>query len=292
MDGPSGKVTRTLKTGGIIQAKLGSTRLPDKVLLPLPCNSKTSVLEHIIRRTQKVQMIDEIIVATSNRKRDDVLESLSRKLRVKCFRGDEQNVLSRFFFAAKKSNLDVIVRLTGDNPCIDHNLINSIIEFHIKKRNDYTATKHYPLGLNVEVISFKAMETAFNEASNFFEKEHVTSYIYKNPDTFKISFKEAPKKFYHPDIRITLDTEEDYALLCAVFDYLYPRNKFFATEDIIDLFKKKSWLKLINKKIMQKKIFSSLEEEIREAVRLCDLQDLKRAKEYLEHRLHEGFHNN
>jgi len=81
-------------------------------------------------------------------------------------------------------------------------------------------------------------------------------------------------------------------LLCAVFDYLYPRNKFFGIEDIIELFKKKPWLKLINKKIIQKKIFDSLEEEIREAITLCDLQGLKRVKEFLEQQLNEGFHNN
>ncbi|MFX1535457.1 MAG: acylneuraminate cytidylyltransferase, partial [Promethearchaeota archaeon] len=116
------------------------------------------------------------------------------------------------------------------------------------------------------------------------EKEHVTSYIRSNPDLFKITNVEAPRELYEPKIRITLDTEEDYALLCVVYDYLYPIDSFFSTKDIIDLFKDKPWLKLINKKVVQKKKFNSLEEEIEEAIRVLSLQDLNKAKDYLKSR--------
>ncbi len=281
-----------MKVGGIIQARVGATRLPKKVFMPLPYYSKISVLEHIIKRTQKVSLINEIIVATTDKKSDNKIESFSRKLSIKVFRGDENNVLSRFFLAAQENNIEVIVRLTGDNPCIDYDLINSTIELHVNEKNDYTATKDYPLGLNVEVISFRALEKAFNEAETFPEKEHVTPYINKHPDKFKILIKEAQEEFYRPDIRLTLDTEEDYALLCSVFDYLYPENAFFDIQDIIELFEKKPWLKLINKKVIQKKIYDSLKDEISEAIKICDLQDLKRAKEFLEHRLYESYDNN
>lgn len=293
VDGQYGKRTILMKIGAIIQARVSSTRLPNKVLLSLPYNLGIPVLEHIIRRTKKVDMINEIIVATTVDKNDERIELLSKRLEVRYYSGDEFNVLSRFYFAAQENNLGTVVRLTGDNPCIDYNVINSTIESHVNNKNDYTVTKGYPAGLNIEVISFTALEKAFNEADKNFEREHVTPYICQtNPDLFKITTIEAPNQFRDPDIRITLDTEEDYALLCSVFDYLYPENEYFCIREIIDLFNRKPWLKLINKKIVQKKSYDSLEEELNEITKICDLQDLHRAKEFLERRLHEGLHNN
>jgi len=271
----------SIKIGAIVQARVNSTRLPNKVLLSLPYSSNTSVLDQVIGRAQKIETVNEVIIAATNDKVDDAIESASDRLNVKCFRGDERNVLRRFFFAAKQNDLDVIVRLTADNPCIDFDLINSISKLHIKEKNDYTATKSYPLGMNVEIVSFEAIKKAATEASTSLEKEHVTPYIYTNPDKFKISEKEAPKDCRHPDIRLTLDTEEDYALLCAVFDYLCPANKFFGMKDLIDLFKEKPWLRLINKKVLQKKMFNTLDEEIKEAIKILDLQDFKKVKHLL-----------
>jgi len=269
------------KVGAVIQARTCSQRLPGKTLLSLPFDSSTSVLEQIVKRAERIKMVNEVIVATTNDKADDIIESVSNNLNVKCFRGDEHNVLSRFFCAAKKNSLDIVVRLTGDNPCIDCDIINSILDFHIREKNDYTTTKGYPVGLNTEIISFKALEKAVIESSTSFEREHITPYIYTNPDRFKISVERAEKEYHYPDIRLTLDTEEDYALLCTIFDYLYPQNEFFGTEEIIKLFRDKPWLRTINKNVVQKKIFDSLQQELEEAVRILDLQELKRAKELL-----------
>ncbi|MBA7554427.1 hypothetical protein ES705_47047 [subsurface metagenome] len=141
--------------------------------------------------------------------------------------------------------------------------------------------RSYPHGLDVEVFNFDALEKAYKDATKDYEKAHVTPYIYRNPQIFKINKIEAPKELYSPDIRITLDTEEDYALLCAVYDYLYPKDKNFNAYDIVNLFNEKPWLKLINKKIIQKKIFNTLKEELKEAVKILDLQDLKRAQDFL-----------
>ena len=231
--------------------------------------------------SKKIEMTNETIVATTNNKADDDIESLSNKLNVKCFRGDEHNVLSRFFSAAKENDLGTIVRLTGDNPCIDYDLINSILQAHIEETYDYTVTKNYPVGLNAEIVSFKAIEKASIHSTAPFEKEHVTPYIYMHPEKFKILVKKAEKECCRPDIRLTLDTEQDYALLCAVFDYLYPENEFFDTEDIIKLFRDKPWLKTISKSVAHKKIFDSLQPELEEAIRILDLQELNRAKELL-----------
>jgi spore coat polysaccharide biosynthesis protein SpsF len=285
-----------MKIGAIIQARTSSTRLPKKVLKELPYGSGISVLQQVIRRLRKSAKVDEIIVATTTEREDKNIVKVAQSENVKWFRGSKGDVLSRYFLAAKKNKLDVVVRITSDCPCIDPEIIDSIIGKHLRTKADYTTNalkRTFPHGLDTEVINFAALEKTFSAAKQDYEKEHVTPYIYKTrPDIFKITLVEASKKFNYPDIRITLDTEEDYALLCAIFDYLYRVNKFFVTQDIIDLFQKKPWLKLINKKIMQKKIHNSLKEEIQEAIKVCDLQDLKKAKEYLEHTLHESFHNN
>jgi len=275
-----------VKIGAIIQARISSTRLPQKVLLELPFGSGITVLEQVIRRLKKSALLNEILVATTNNPEDKRLIKIAEKERVKHFRGSEKNVLERYYLCAKKNKIDVVVRITSDCPCIDWNIVDMTIEEHLRNKADYTSNtleRTFPHGLDVEVISFKALEEAYYEASEDFEKEHVSPYIYiTHRKKFKIISVKAPEHLTAPDIRITIDTEEDYALLCAVFDYLYPRNPYFQAAEIIHLFKKKPWLKLINKKVLQKKIFLSLEEELEEAKKLLELQELKRAREALE----------
>ena len=268
--------------GIIIQARTGSTRLSGKILLKLPFGSNTLVIEHVIKRCKKVAGINNIILATTTQRSDDILEDIAISEGVKIFRGNKENVLERFYYAAKKNKLDIIVRLTADNPCIDPQLVNSTLKKHIEGIWDYTATEGYPLGLDIEVFNFNTLEEAYKNAEKDYEKEHVTPYIYMNPQIFKINKVKAPKDLYAPDIRITLDTEEDYTLLCALFDYLYPKNEYFNAYDIVNLFKEKPWLKKINKKVIQKKTFDTLKEELKEAVKILDLQDLKRASKILE----------
>lgn len=269
------------RVGAIVQARVSSTRLPGKVLLPLPYGSGISVCEHVIRRLKKVKNIDRIIIATTSNAVDNKIVNVANTESIACFRGSEQDVLSRFFEAAQEHQLDEIIRVTADNPCTDYALIDWVVQAHLRENNDYTATQQYPVGLNVEVLSFKALEIAHENTEKPEERRHVTPYVYSHHDTFKISEKNAQKNCQHPGIRLTLDTEEDYALLCAVFDYLYFENKYFNVHDIINLFEGKPWLKLINKRVMQKKIFNSLEDELAEAVDVLDLQELKRAKELL-----------
>ena len=274
-----------MKIGAIVQARTTSTRLPKKVLKELPYGSGITVLEQVIRRLKKSNLLDEIIVATTVNPEDDSIVEISKKEGIKFFRGSEKNVLERYYQCAKENNVDIIVRITSDCPCIDWNIVDRVVEEHLRSKADYTFTteKTFPRGLDVEVVSFKALEKAYCKASEDFEKEHVCPYIHTtNREKFKIVSVEAPDYLTAPDIRITLDTEEDYALLCAVFDYLYPQNNYFKAIDIINLFKEKPWLKLINKKVLQKKVFLSLEEELKEAKKLLELQELKRAKEIIE----------
>lgn len=274
--------------GTIIQARTSSTRLHGKVLKELPYNSGITCLEQVIRRLKKSKRLNEIIIATTKDAEDDQIINIANKEGVKYFRGSRENVLSRYYFAAKENDIDIIVRITSDCPCIDADITGLTIDDHIKKMADYTTNsliRTYPHGLDVEVFNFNALEKAYKNATKDYEKEHVAPYINGNPKIFKINTVKAPKELYAPDIRITLDTEEDYALLCAVFDYLYPKNRYFNAYDIVNLFKEKLWLKLINKKIMEKKIFNTLEEELKEAVRILDLQDLNKARDFLKENL-------
>ncbi len=277
-----------MKVGAIIQARTSSRRLLQKVLNELPQGSGVTVLGQVIRRLKRAGRLNEIVVATTEDKEDEEIIEIAKKESVNHYRGSNRDVLARFYGAAKQNGLDVVVRITSDCPCIDPDLIDLIIHKHLYTKADYstnTLVRTFPHGLDVEVLNFAALEKAYDEAKDMYEREHVTPFIYKNnPHLFKIYCMEVPGGLNASDIRITIDTEEDYALLCVVFDCLYKENKFFGVKDIIELFRKKPWLKLINKKVLQKKVFDTLAEEMEEALRILDLQELSRARKILEER--------
>lgn len=278
--------------GIIIQARTGSTRLPMKVLLPLPYNSEATVLEQVIKRCNTSKFADAVIVATTAKPTDNKIVDVATRMNVEVFRGDERDVLSRYYHAAKEFSIDTIVRITGDCPCIDPNVIDMVIEKYLDNDADYvsnTLERTFPRGQDVEVFSFRCLEKAYFNATKEFEREHVTPYIYMNPNSgCKIINVSAPSNLSDPEIRITLDTEEDYALLCSVYDYLYSKNELFSLEDIICLFKEKPWLKLINKKVQQKKVYTSIREEIIDAIKMLEFQDMKTSAEILRRNLESG----
>ena len=277
------------KIGAIIQARTGSSRLPGKVLLSLPWGSSKTVLQQVVERVKHSSLIEDIVVATTTKREDDKIARLAEeKLKVKTFRGSEKDVLSRYYHAAKGNNLDIVVRITSDCPCIDPHIVDQTIEYHLKTGADYTRNEGFPRGLDVEVVNFKALEIAHLNATKKEDREHVCPYIYQTaPHRFKLSYFEAPPPLRRPDIRITLDTEEDYALLCCLFDHLYWENPFFGAKEVVELFDRKPYLGIINKKVRQKATFETLEEELKEAIKVLELQELKRAKKLLEENLKE-----
>ena len=281
-----------MKIGAIVQARTTSTRLPKKVLKELPYGSGITVLQQVIRRLKKAKTLDTLVVATTTNAEDNPIVEIAKKEGVKYFRGSEKDVLNRYYLAAKENNIDVVVRITSDCPCIDWEVVDRVVKTHLEENADYTSNtlggRTYPHGLDVEVISFRALEEAYIKANLPHEREHVCPYIYgRGKDNFKLVAVKAPPHLTAPDIRITLDTEEDYALLCAVFDYLFPKKEFFKAEDIVALFKEKPWLKLINRKVVQKKGPLSFEDELKEAIKVLELQELKRAKQILENELNK-----
>lgn len=273
-----------MKIGVIIQARTTSSRLPRKVLKPLPFNSDICVLQQVIRRVSKSKLVDEVILATSVNEEDQDIVDVAKKENVKYYCGSLNNVLERYYGAASQNDLDVVVRITSDCPCTDANVIDRIIQSHLDLNADYTSNsikESFPRGIDVEVINFEVLKRAYLEASQDYEKEHVTPFIYKShPEDFNINLYVGEED--NSNIRITLDTPQDYALLCCVYDNLYEKDNFFSLDDILNLFDEKPWIKSINEDIIQKKVCSTLSEELEEAIHLCDVQDLNKAKNFIE----------
>lgn len=243
-----------MKIGAIIQARMGSTRLPEKVMKNL--EGKT-VLEHVIERVKQSKLIGEIIIATTTQERDSVIEAEALRCGVKSFRGSEDDVLSRYYFAAKQNKLDIVVRITSDCPLIDPMILDDIIQFH--KLNNYEiitnagndlVNRTYPRGLDAEIFTFDILENAYNNAREKYQREHVTPYIYETTQNVYFYKNDIDYSMY----RWTLDTEEDFELIKEIYNYLYKGIHDFYLNDIIELFEQKPGLYNINAHVEQKKI--------------------------------------
>ncbi|MFV0579286.1 MAG: cytidylyltransferase domain-containing protein, partial [Fusobacterium ulcerans] len=267
----------------IIQARTTSSRLTNKVLLNLPYNGNKTVLEQVINRVKESKYINKIVVATTINETDNKIEKLCESLQISCFRGSEDNVLSRYYEAATKYKADLIVRITSDCPCIDYKIIDKLIELHLNNNNDFSSNNQvhsFPHGLDCEVVNYNILVEIFKNATEKYEKEHVMPYIYKsNPNKYKIGILK--DKNNNHDIRITLDTKEDYVLLCLIYDFLYEKDYFFDKDMVIKIFQRKNYLYENNKNIEQKKVCKNLTEEIEEAKKLLKKQDLNKAYNFL-----------
>lgn len=202
-----------MKTVAIIQARLGSTRLPYKMMLSL---HGKPLIEWVIKRVQKSKKLDDIVVAIPISQENDILENYIKKLGVKVYRGSESNVLNRFYEAIKNENVTHIVRICADNPLIDGNEIDNLIKFYIKNSCDY-AYNHipkdnlYPDGLGAEIISFELLKFLNENVVLQNHKEHCLSYIWDNKEKFTIKTFDPPnKKLYRADVKLDVDTFDDY----------------------------------------------------------------------------------
>jgi spore coat polysaccharide biosynthesis protein SpsF len=243
-----------MKIGAIIQARMGSTRLSGKVMKKI--KGKT-ILHHVIERIQQSKLVDEIIVATTLLERDDIIVNEMKNCGVKCFRGSEEDVLSRYYYAAKESNVDTIVRITSDCPLVDPNVIDEIIAFCLDRKYDLVTNagtdltqRTYPRGLDIEVFSIEILEDAFKNGKENYHREHVTPFIYEHSNNIHY-FKSVVDYSKH---RWTLDTEEDLKLISEIYNRLYKGRHDFYLPDIIELFENEPYLFTINAHIEQKKI--------------------------------------
>ncbi|MFU0781508.1 MAG: 3-deoxy-manno-octulosonate cytidylyltransferase [Thermoanaerobacterium thermosaccharolyticum] len=245
-----------MKKVAIIQARMGSTRLPGKVMKII---MDKPVIGHVVNRVKASKEIDDIIIATTTKKEDDIIVEEAKKLNVKYFRGSEEDVLSRYYYAAKENNADIVIRITSDCPLIDPQIIDKIIKTFIetskKEKIDYlsnTIERTYPRGLDVEVFNFETLEKAFKEADRPYQREHVTPYIYENHEIFKI--KQIKNNIDYSNYRWTLDTIEDFKVIETIYENLYKENELFYMEDIIKFQKEHPEIAKINENIKQKEL--------------------------------------
>ena len=235
----------TKKIGIIIQARMASTRLPNKIMLNL---AGKPMLWHVIDRCKKAN-VDEVIVATSTNKENDIIENFCKKNNVLFFRGSEDDVLERYYQAAKKYELDIIIRVTSDCPLIDPEIINKSIEEFKKNHVDYLSNVHirsYPRGVDVEIFKFDALQKAHELEKEKNQREHVTVFIYSHPEMFKIGGLVAEGILKNPEIRLCIDTKDDFALLNRIYDEFYREGKIIDLKQIIKFMDKNPALKEIN----------------------------------------------
>ncbi|MBU0486137.1 MAG: glycosyltransferase family protein [Proteobacteria bacterium] len=246
-----------MKVVAIIQARMGSTRLPGKVMKSL-CGK--TVLSHVIARVQACPYVDEVVVATTTVPQDDVIVKESEMAGAKVFRGSEGDVLSRYYEAAKETCADIVVRVTSDCPLFDPQVLSRMITLFLKLNAsqpvvDYLGNSlesSFPVGLGAEIFSFVALEKASIEATKEYEREHVTPYIYLNPELFAVrNFANDEDLSFH---RWTLDTSEDFELITTIYERLGKDGELFSTKSILDLFLKEPQLINVNSHVHQKQL--------------------------------------
>jgi len=248
------KKRQKLKIVSTIEARMTSTRLPGKILKPI---LGRPVLELLIERLQLVALIDEIVVATTTNSTDDPIVNLCNRLDIKYFRGSEEDVLIRVLNAAKSAAADIIVEITGDCPLIDPAIIEECLKSFLDGNFDYvsnTIERSYPDGLDVQVFPVSVLEEVNSLTKDSIDHEHVSLYIYKHPERYKLNNLKATGDLFWPELGITLDTQEDYELISIIFEELYPKDPHFSASDIVKLLHDKPELLEINRHIKRKEI--------------------------------------
>jgi len=242
------------KIVAILQARMGATRLPGK---PLMTVLGRSLLSYEIERLRRTPSIDQVVVATTTAPQDQAIVDLCEREGIATFRGSENDVLDRYYQAAKAFHADVVVRVTGDCPVIDPHEAELVIRHYLDHIPAYdyvsnTIQRTYPRGLDTEVFSFANLERAATEANKPSEREHVTLYFYTNPELFKLS-----NIAHEPNLssqRWTVDTLEDLELIKLIIGTLYPVKPTFNMQDILGLLQQHPEWVAINAHIEQKKV--------------------------------------
>lgn len=244
---------KNIRVGAIIQARMNSSRLPGKVLLTI---NGTSVLSNVIQRVMRSKLVNTVIVATTNSVIDDLIVIEALKNGVDYYRGSENNVLSRYFEAAKQFDLDFVVRITSDCPLISYEIIDSLVSIILKEKYEIVTNagleeknRTFPRGLDVEVFTMDILAKAYNNAESDYHYEHVTPWIYENSNN--IRYIRDLDDF--SDFRLTLDTLEDYLMINMLSERLSNiyEHSYSALKVVLE---GSHELKSINENIVQKKV--------------------------------------
>jgi spore coat polysaccharide biosynthesis protein SpsF len=229
------------------------------------------MLWHIIRRVKAAKLIDKIVVATSTKDEDKEIIDMARELGVESLAGSEEDVLDRFYQTARKYKADVVVRITADDPLKDPVVIDKIIKVFLENKDnvDYvsnTIKPTYPEGLDVEVFSFEALEKAWKETTSKFDREHVTSYLWRKPEKFRI-VNVTNEKGDLSYMRWTIDTKEDLDFVREIFRCLYRKQEIFLMDDVLNLLEKLPEINKINEKIDRRASLKTLNPTRKEEIR-------------------------
>ncbi|WP_096702429.1 glycosyltransferase family protein [Magnetospirillum sp. 15-1] len=235
-----------MKIIATIEARMTSSRLPGKVLLPA---QGKPMLARMVERLRMVPSLDGIVVATTVNATDDPIEVLAAELGIGCWRGSEDDVLARVLDAAHAFDADVIVELTGDCPLIDPVIVEQCVQAYRAAGVDYLSNvmeRTYPIGMDTQVFATRILDDVARRTSDPTDHEHVSLYIYRHPDLYSLKNVAAPPELYDPELRLTLDTPQDYQMIDQVFAALLPGGAGFSLADILALLKARPELRKIN----------------------------------------------
>jgi len=237
----------------IIQARRGSSRLPDKVLLPL---KEKPLLLRMYERVAAAKVKKDIVIATTTEKEDDIIADLCRENNINCFRGHPLDLLDRHYKAALEYNADVVVKIPSDCPLICPDVIDNVLEYYLENEDefDFVSNLHpatHPDGNDVEVMPVNILKTAWEEAKQNFEREHTTSFIWDNPGRFRIGNVEWDTGLdFSKSHRFTIDHKEDYDFINRIYNELYDEKKVFTLCDIMMLLDRKPEIRKLNEKYL------------------------------------------
>ena len=237
-----------MESAAIIQARVSSTRLPEKALKDL-CGH--TLISHVIERAKKIRGIDHIVLATGNKKENSPLIDIAASHGISHYTGSEDDVLARYRNCANEIKCDYIIRITGDNPFTDFESASDALDYTIHENTDHCYTAGIPVGTGVEIIKKAALETAYNMGLKPHHREHVTPYIKENPDIFRLSSFTSLLENPFPDLRLTVDTDEDFDLAELLYKALY-KGEPIPLPEIIEFVKRNPEVININKEVKQR----------------------------------------
>jgi len=240
-----------LKTVAIIQARMGSTRLPGKVIMDL---GGDTVLARVVRRLCRAKFVDEIVIATTSSDADDAIVRECERLGVPWFRGSEDDVLDRYYQAAQTYAAGAVVRITSDCPLIDPELVDGTIRVFQEQHCDYASNlfpRTYPRGLDTEVFTVAALERDWREARAPYQREHVTPFLYEHPELFRLVSLRG--QIDYSQYRWTLDTAEDLQLLRAIYARFSNQDNF-GWREAVALMEREPELAELNSRVLQKSL--------------------------------------
>lgn len=241
-----------------IEARMTSTRLPGKVMLPFTGKPD---LEVMIERLQRSRTLDQIIIATTINPKDEAIVRLCRKLGIAFYRGSEADVLDRLVKAGRFAKADIIVETTSDCPVIDWRHVDHLVNLFFSGNYDYVSniiTRSFPRGFDIQVFPLAILEQVEKIATEPTYREHPSFFIYTHPQEFRLKNWRARGRMFWPDLRVTLDTPKDYQVLTQIFNHFYPKNSDFSAADVVDFLISHPEIVAINSQVKKKNPYQEL----------------------------------